>query len=225
MKFYALYALIKPDNNKVIKIGQSFKHPDILTNNSYSYRYNEDGYVLVGYWPGKYFFRSETVVHNHNLLSKDRIYKKNGKGTEWFKTTLSVINEVISKISSTYKYIPSYDTLLSITKSLLLDKFIYNITIYDINDYNKPDIVENLINENKYLKSKVKKLKTKNTVTVIGKIIDDNILYTMDRFFYVVISSIKNEILACINEQLITKFVKMCGINGRKLFPNNLEYS
>lgn len=102
----ALYALCVNDNLEKIKIGKISGNLTTLSN-QYSTRYNPDGYKILRYWSGSNYYSIENKVHTSALLAPCRIRnKKTGRLTEWFSTTLDVIDFVVSALITEENRLP-----------------------------------------------------------------------------------------------------------------------
>jgi hypothetical protein len=102
----ALYALCTNDDHSKIKIGKiSGTVNDLM--NQYSIRYNSQGYKLLRYWNGSEYYAIENTVHIHPILSPYRIRNNvnnvTGRLTEWFVTTLEIIDIVVSTTVTEYR--------------------------------------------------------------------------------------------------------------------------
>lgn len=132
-----LYALCMNDDQTKIKIGKiSGTINDLM--NQYSTRYNSQGYKLLRYWNGAEFYVIETKVHTHPILMQCRIYNSiTGRLTEWFATTLEIIDEVVSTTIAEHRN--------TLTKAKNIQYITLTIT-KSSQDFSN-DIVTNKINE------------------------------------------------------------------------------
>lgn len=90
-----LYALCANDDHSIIKIGKITGNITGLMN-QYSTRYHSQGFKLLRYWNGREYYVIEQEVINHNILAPSRICNETtGKSTEWFRTTLNIIDNVV----------------------------------------------------------------------------------------------------------------------------------
>lgn len=148
-QFPALYALMQFGKSD-IKIGKTTLHPDILCNYSYNSRGNAEGYFLIGYWQGLLYHNFEKSVLNHPDINPYRIINKNDNKSEWVKSSLNDIKNVVSELTDIYVHDRQYPVTLKISKDLELIQEIYKYNLYSdkssINDIIK--ISDNDINKN-----------------------------------------------------------------------------
>lgn len=94
----ALYALSSTENLSLIKIGRITGSINTILS-QYSSRYNPQGYQIFRYWFGLEYYSNEHAIQNHPKLLPSRITNnKTGKLTEWFATTLDVIDDVVYEV-------------------------------------------------------------------------------------------------------------------------------
>ena len=97
-KPYGLYALCLNDDLSKIKIGH-IRTSEHKVLHQFGTRHHHQGYRLLRYWPGEQYYNMEHTVHHHKLLASNRIVcQGTGYITEWFDTTLDVIDAVVAEI-------------------------------------------------------------------------------------------------------------------------------
>lgn len=99
----ALYALCSSNDTHSIKIGKI--SGNVLTlMNQYSTRYCHQGYKLLRFWSGRDYYSIESLVHNHRLLVPQRLRNDTtGRLTEWFATTLKIIDTVVYSLVTEHR--------------------------------------------------------------------------------------------------------------------------
>ena len=95
---YTLFALCNNNNLSFIKISKTSKNAIALMN-EFSISKSPFGYILLKYWSGIEYYSIKTLVLYHRLLATHRYkIKETGKLTEWFDTTLEIIDFVVNEI-------------------------------------------------------------------------------------------------------------------------------
>ena len=128
-QFHGLYCMMKFGKSE-IKIGKSYKHPDILSNYDYNSRGNGAGYLLIGYWHGLLYYNFEQSILNHDLIKPYRIKNKHGHLSEWVNITLNTLKYVVDQLTNKYIHEKEYETKLSISNELSLNSIIYKYSLF-----------------------------------------------------------------------------------------------
>ncbi len=131
-QFHALYVMMKFGKPE-IKIGKSYKHPDILSNYDYNSRGNGAGYLLIGYWSGLLYYNFEQSILNHALIKPYRIKNKHGNLSEWANINLDTVKYVVKELTSKYVHNLEYTTTLDISRNLNFSPNIYKYSIFSEN--------------------------------------------------------------------------------------------